>query len=91
MSETYNTEAREQLAGVVALLKSTLTDEDYRAAQSYLEANELHVTFEHLCEQLYAYNVGITLGVYKSLEAIGELLRYANRSHWEDLAPQVNR
>jgi len=92
MSDTQNThQARERLASVIALLQSTLTEADYKAAQSYLEANELGVTFEHLCEQLYAYNVGISLGVYKSLETIGELLGYENRSHWQDLAPQVNR
>ncbi len=91
MGQYKNQEAREQLANVIALLHSTLSDEDYRAAQRYLEADELQVTFEHLCEQLYAYNVGISLGVYKSLETIGELLGYQNRSHWQDLAPQVNR
>jgi hypothetical protein len=86
-----DSDTRAHLQEVIEMLKATLTAEDYQAARQYLEAGELHVTFEHLCEQLYAYNAGISLGVYKSLEAIGEMLNYEDHSHWQDLAPQVNR
>lgn len=84
------TDPGSQLYALLDLVRPpVLSEPDHRAALAYMQAGELLVTFEHICEQLYASNTPITQGIYKVIEAVGTGLGYTEPSHWRDLIPQV--
>lgn len=85
-----NDSIESMMAHVLTIVKPHLSEADYAAAVSYVEQNEYHVAFEHICEQLYADNAPITTGIYKSLEELGHMLGYTDDSHWRELVPLVN-
>lgn len=89
MAQVHNPVIKGKLEAVLNLLAPLLPATDISAAHKFLSSDEYAVTFEHICEEIYANNTGITPQIYQSLEEIGGMLGYSDQSHWADLSAQI--
>jgi hypothetical protein len=67
-------------------VKAKLNNFDVIAwVRSYIQHGEYGLAFDALCENLYEWDVSITLGEFKQLEMIGKTLYPQNSRKWSYL------